>query len=192
MTSTSPRDRLQTRKQPDAYTSSWSLTARLGVIAFRASWLVLCRWTPKPCNGWRLVVLRLFGASIEGKPFVASSCTIRIPWLLALHDKACLAPYSEVYNLGPITLRARSTVTQYVYLCAGTHDLSKKHLPLVVGPIDVGEDAFIGAKALVLPGVVIGEGAVVGAGSVVTKDVAPWSIVAGNPAKVIGERTLQD
>lgn len=49
----------------------------------------------------------------------------------------------------------------------------------------VGQDAWIGAGAIVLPGITIGEGAVVGAGSVVTKDVAPFTVVAGNPAHII-------
>lgn len=56
------------------------------------------------------------------------------------------------------------------------------------GDVVIGERAWIGYGALVLPRVSIGEGAVVGAGSVVTKDVAPYAIVAGNPARVIGER----
>lgn len=52
----------------------------------------------------------------------------------------------------------------------------------------IGDDVFIFSNALVMPGVTIGEGAIVLAGSVVTKDVEPWSIVGGNPAKKIRER----
>lgn len=55
-------------------------------------------------------------------------------------------------------------------------------------PVTIHSDVWIGGRVIILPGVSIGEGAVVGAGSVVTKDVAPFSIVAGNPAKVIGTR----
>jgi maltose O-acetyltransferase len=56
------------------------------------------------------------------------------------------------------------------------------------GDVVIGDHAWIGFRAVVLPGVTIGEGAVVGAGAVVTKDVAPYTIVAGNPAKFIGDR----
>jgi acetyltransferase-like isoleucine patch superfamily enzyme len=52
-------------------------------------------------------------------------------------------------------------------------------------PIKIGNDAWIGAYSIILKGVTIGEGAVVGAGSVVTKDVAPYTVVGGNPAKFI-------
>lgn len=54
--------------------------------------------------------------------------------------------------------------------------------------VHIGDDVFIFSNALVMPGVTIGEGAIVLAGSVVTKDVEPWSIVGGNPAKKIRER----
>lgn len=52
-------------------------------------------------------------------------------------------------------------------------------------PIKIGAGAWIGSRAIILKGVTIGEGAIVGAGSVVTKDVAPYTVVAGNPAKFI-------
>jgi acetyltransferase-like isoleucine patch superfamily enzyme len=55
-------------------------------------------------------------------------------------------------------------------------------------PVVIGADVWVGARAIVLPGVTIGEGAVVGAGAVVTKDVDPYAIVAGVPARRIGER----
>lgn len=77
-------------------------------------------------------------------------------------------------------------------LCGGTHDFTTRRLPLVTGTIEIGADAFIGARAIILPGVKVGEGAVVGAGSVVRKDVEPWKIVAGNHAVVIGERRLEN
>jgi acetyltransferase-like isoleucine patch superfamily enzyme len=56
------------------------------------------------------------------------------------------------------------------------------------GEVIIGDRVWIGYRAIVLPGVTIGEGAVVGAGSVVTKDIAPYTIVAGNPARKIGDR----
>ena len=137
---------------------------------------------------WRLLLLRLFGAKIHGYPFISASAKIKRPWDLEIHDRACVSPGAEIYNLGGCILRARANVTQYAYLCGGTHDLSDPGLPLVVGMIDVGEDVFIGARAMVLPGITLGTGSVVGAGSVVTRDVAPWMIVAGNPARPIRAR----
>jgi maltose O-acetyltransferase len=58
------------------------------------------------------------------------------------------------------------------------------------GPVSIGDHAWIGFRAIVLPGVTIGEGAVVGAGAVVSRDVPPFMIVAGNPARPIGSRPV--
>ena len=60
-------------------------------------------------------------------------------------------------------------------------------LPYVIKPIKIKDNATLGMRAIIMPGVIIGEGAVVAAGAVVTKDVPPYTIVAGNPAKVIKE-----
>jgi putative colanic acid biosynthesis acetyltransferase WcaF len=177
--------------QKDAFTSPWARATRLKFLLWQAAYVLLFRPTPKPFYPWRVLLLRLFGAQVSGKPFVAASAIVRMPWQLVLEDRACLGARSEVYNLARVILRARCTVAQQAYLCAGTHDFSDPALPLVVGEIEIGEDAFVGARAFVLPGVVIGAGAVVGACSVVTKDVPPWAVVVGNPAKFLKNRIVQ-
>lgn len=68
------------------------------------------------------------------------------------------------------------------------HDPQSANFDLRGGEVVIGDRAWIGFRAVILPGVTIGEGAVVGSCAVVTKDVAPFTIVAGNPARVIGER----
>jgi putative colanic acid biosynthesis acetyltransferase WcaF len=181
---------LETLSQESAYTSPWPLRTRLRVALWAVVWRILFRPTPKFFNRWRLFLLRLFGGQISGKPFIDATASVKMPWNLTLEDRACLGSFSEVYNLAPIVLRARSTVAQQAYLCGGTHDLSRPTLPLVIGPIEIGEDAFVGARAFLLPGVSVGPGAVVGACAVVTKDVPPWAVVVGNPARVVGERSF--
>lgn len=61
-----------------------------------------------------------------------------------------------------------------------------------MAPVKIGNKAWIGARAIILKGVTVGEGAVVGAGSVVTKDVPDWTIVAGNPARIIRALTEEE
>ena len=63
-------------------------------------------------------------------------------------------------------------------------------MPLLKPPIQVGSYVWICADAFIGPGVSIGDGAIIGARGVAVKDVAPWEIVAGNPAKVIGKRVF--
>ncbi|MFA7235497.1 MAG: DapH/DapD/GlmU-related protein [Phycisphaeraceae bacterium] len=184
--------RMQTKEQQTRYSSPWSKWSRVKLLLWRMTWLLLFRPTLKPFKGWRNFLLRLFGAKITGRPFVSPSAIVYMPWHLTLEDHVCLGPGSEVYNLGHVTLRARCTVAQQVYLCAGTHDFSDPKLPLVVGTIEIGEEAFIGVRALVLPGVHIGARCVVGAGAVVTRDTPEGMICAGNPAKPIRKRQIND
>lgn len=191
MSGTSARLRLKNPEQAGRYVSPWPLPERLGMAAWIVVSALLFRTTPKQLNPWRLMLLRLFGAKISGRPFVAPSCIIKIPWLLTLEDRCALGPKSEVYNLGRVTLKARCVVSQYAYLCGGTHDLADPALPLLIGDIVIGEEAFIGAKALVLPGVTVGQGAVLGAAAVASKDLEPWTIYVGNPSRAIRERKLR-
>lgn len=77
----------------------------------------------------------------------------------------------------------------HVTIFTREHDVNSPDFAETGGPVTVGHHAWIASHAIVLPGVTIGEGAVVAAGSVVTKDVAPYAIVGGVPAKQIGERS---
>jgi putative colanic acid biosynthesis acetyltransferase WcaF len=157
----------------------------MAMLLWEYCWVAFCVWTPKPLNRWRLLWLRLFGARIHGTPFVHQRARIQIPWNLTLHDRCCLGDRANAYTLGEIEVGPRAVVAQEAYLCTGTHDLSHPNLPLQVARIVVCEDAFIGARAFVMPGVIVGKRAVVGACSVVTKTVADDEIVAGNPARHI-------
>ncbi|MEB3328595.1 MAG: acyltransferase [Candidatus Sericytochromatia bacterium] len=76
-----------------------------------------------------------------------------------------------------------------VMLLTADHDPQSPHFAGRTAPITIGDHAWLGARAMVLPGVTIGEGAVVAAGAVVTRDVAPYTIVGGVPARPIGVRT---
>jgi putative colanic acid biosynthesis acetyltransferase WcaF len=179
-----------THVQASAYASPWSLRERIGIMLWSGVWAIFCAWTPKPLNPWRLLVLRCFGAKISGIPFVHSRARIQIPWKLHLAHRACLGDRANAYTLGEISIGEGATIAQEAYLCTGTHDFSSPVLPLQTTPIFVGANAFIGVRAIVLPGISIGERAVVGAGAVVTKNVLPNVIVAGNPARPIGTRSL--
>ncbi|MBT5716776.1 MAG: hypothetical protein HOI70_07680 [Opitutae bacterium] len=157
---------------------------------WRLTWILLCAWTPKHLNPWRLLILRTFGAKVLGVPFVHQSVQIRIPWHLTLHHRACLGERVQVYSLGEIEVHQNATIAQEAYLCTGTHDFNNPAFQLITKKITIGENTFIGARAMILPGISVHKNAVVGAQSVVSKDVATNQIVAGNPAREVGKRTI--
>lgn len=177
--------------QASAYDSPWSIKHRLKLLAWEYIWILLCSWTPKPANHWRLFWLKLFGAKIYGIPFVHQRARIQMPWHLILHDHACLGDRANAYSLGIIEIHEHATVAQEAYLCTGSHMFSQPSMNLITSPIVIGAHSFIGARAFIMPGISVGEYAIVGACSVVTKNVDPWVIVGGNPIREISIRHLK-
>ena len=106
-----------------------------------------------------------------------------------MQHRACIGEHTNAYSLGKIEILEGATIAQEAYLCTGTHDFNDPSLQLLTEKIIIGKNSFIGARAMILPGVTIGDQAIVGAMSVVSKDVPDHQIVAGNPAQKIGERT---
>ncbi len=166
-----------------------STKERIGMMLWEYTWALLCSWTPKPANPWRLFWLNVFGAKLYGQPFVHQRARIFIPWNLILHDRACLGDRANVYSQGLIEIHEFAVVSQEAYICTGTHAFDQAAMNLITAPVSIGAHAFIGARAFIMPGVSIGEQAIVGSCSVVTRNVAPWKIVAGNPSREIGIRT---
>jgi putative colanic acid biosynthesis acetyltransferase WcaF len=153
--------------------SPWSLQMRCKLLAWEFCWFFFCKWTPKPANKWRLIVLRLFGATINGRPFVHQRARIQIPWNIALNDRSCIGDRTNLYSLDRITIGERSIIAQEAYLCTGTHSLSHPNKPLKTAPVSIGCDVFIGARAFIMPGVSIANSAVIGACEVIKRQPEP-------------------
>jgi putative colanic acid biosynthesis acetyltransferase WcaF len=149
-------------------------------------WSLFCSWTPKPLNPWRIFVLRFFGATIYGKPFVHQRARPLYPWNIELHHLSSIGDGAVLYALGKIVILSESTIAQEAYLCTGTHAFHLEKRNLTTAPITIGANAFVGARAFILPGITIGPGVIVGACSVVTKDL-PIGIYGGNPARLLNK-----
>jgi putative colanic acid biosynthesis acetyltransferase WcaF len=152
-------------------------------------WLFLL--SPRPCFGWRRFVLRCFGARIGAQVNTYPSTRVYFPWNLTVGDWSAIGEDVLIYNLGLVTMGEKVTISHRAHLCAGTHDYTQPDLPLLKPTIEIKNQAWVCADAFVGPGVVVGEGAVVGARAVAMKNVEPWKVVAGNPAREIKKRTLK-
>lgn len=182
---------LEVRVGPRECPSPHSLGNKLARAVWGVVWLLLFRPTPRLLHGWRVFLLRLFRAKIGQGAKVFPSVRIWAPWRLTMEEYSTLSPDVDCYCAAPVTIGAHATVSQEAFLCTATHDVSDPHMRLVTAPITVADQAWVCARAFVGPGVTVGQGAVVGAMAVVTKDVPPWTIVAGNPAREIKERVLR-
>jgi putative colanic acid biosynthesis acetyltransferase WcaF len=133
-------------------------------------------------------LLRLFGAQVGAQVHIHPSARIFLPWNLEIGDWSSVGFEAWLYNLGPMKIGERVTISQRAHLCGGTHKFREASMPLVRASITVCNEAWICADAFVGPGVTIGDRAVVGARAVVMRNVPPGKIVVGNPARETGER----
>ena len=143
-----------------------------------------------PFSSVLVALLRLFGSKIgtdvRVKPFV----NIKYPWKLTIGDYTWIGEGSIIENLAPVRLGNNVCLSQGCMLMTGNHNYKKTTFDLFVSPIVVEDGAWIGARAIVSPGVVIASHAIVTMGSVVTKDTEPYTIHQGNPAVKVGDRII--
>ena len=135
------------------------------------------------------MVLRLFGAKI-GESLIYRTATIYDPANLRIGDMSCIGPRVNLYCKDRIEIGDNTVMSQDSYLCTASHDVSSPIMALTTKPIRIGNGCWVAAYAKILPGVTIGDGGVVGCASVVTKDVSPWIVVGGNPARKLKDRKI--
>ena len=173
------------------YRNRLSLGNRLARLLWNMVQAVLFRSSPTPLFAWRGWLVRLFGGRIHKTARIYPTVRIWAPWNLTMAEGSTMADGVECYSVDHIEIGAEVTVSQRVTLCAGAHDLEDPGRRLVTTPIRLQPACWIFIEAFVGAGVVVGEGAVVAARAVVVKDVAPWTVVGGNPARMIKERHLR-
>lgn len=176
------------------YQNRHSLRSKLARALWNFAWLTLARWTPEHSglfNHWRILLLRLFGAKIGIHCTIKSSCEVWQPWNLIIGDYVALSEHVICYSVDKITIGNQATISREVFLCCASHDVTSPIMELTYSPITIGANAWVAGRVIILPGRNVGEGAVVAAGAVVVEDVAPWTIVGGNPARFISKRELK-
>ncbi len=156
-------------------------------------WFILARPIPRCLlNGWKLTLLRIFGAKVHKSSIVYSNARIYMPWKLEMKEYSILGSEVDCYNVDMIKIGAHVIVSQKSYLCSASHDFSERDMPLITAPIIIEDNAWIAADVFIGMGVTVGQGAVVGARASVFKDVEPWTVVGGNPARFIKNRAVID
>lgn len=143
----------------------------------------------------RWVFFKLLLGRLGAGSMIDYQTYFRYPWQIHIGNGVWINRGCQFYGAmvaanGRISIGDKTALGPGVRVLSATHDHGHLDLPDLALGVNIGPYVWIGAGATILPGVSIGEGAVVGAGSVVTKDVAPYSIVAGNPARYIKQRVI--
>ena len=181
---------IRLRTDPSGFVNPHTRANKVGRMLWSVVWRLFFRSTPPFAGKWRRFLLRTFNAQL-GRAWLHSNVEVWAPWRLEIGDDVYIDRQCQLYNASGIRIGNRVTISRGVFLCSSSHDYTITTFPLIGGRITVGDDCWIAADAFVGPGVTIGEGSVVGARSVVIRDVPPWTVVAGNPARIIRKRELR-
>ncbi len=149
---------------------------------------VIPSWNP--LGGVRVFLLRLFGAKIGKDLVIKNHVTIKFPWKLTVGDNVWLGENCWIDNLDNVVLGNNVCISQGALLITGNHDYTKPDFPYRNAPITVEDGAWVGAKAVVAPGVTIASHSILSLGTVITKDTEPYCIYQGNPGVKIKERRI--
>jgi putative colanic acid biosynthesis acetyltransferase WcaF len=154
-------------------------------------WLVqgsIFRYSPQFLYGWRIFLLRFFGAKIGNKVLIRPTVKITYPWKLQIGNYSWIGDDVVLYCLGEIKIGENVVISQKSYLCAASHNYKKPEFDIFSKRIIIEDESWIATDVYIHPGVTIGKGAVVGARSSVFTDLPPAKICFGSPAKPIKDR----
>lgn len=143
-----------------------------------------------PGSFHRRLLLRLFGARIGTGVVIKPGVRVKFPWRLEVGAHSWIGEGVWIDNLAEVKIGTHCCLSQEAYICTGSHDWSKTTFDLMTAPIIIGEGAWIAARAVVAPGVVVGEGAVLGLASLASKSLDAWGIYRGVPASLERYRTV--
>lgn len=141
-----------------------------------------------PSNRLRCLLWRAFGVRIGHRTSVHRNCRFYRPSQVQIGAHCVILRGVLLDGRMGMAIGENVNISEDVFIFSLHHDMGSSDFAPSGGPITIGDHVFVGARAIILPGVEIGRGAVVAAGAVVTKDVAPLSIVGGVPAREIGTR----
>lgn len=145
-----------------------------------------------PFSGFKIFLLRLFGAKIGKGCCVKPNVNIKYPWNLTVGNHTWIGEYAWIDNLTKVTIGNNCCISQGGYLLTGNHDYRGPKFELIVRPVTMEDGSWVGAKAIVCPGVTLRSHAILAVGSVATSSLDEWSIYQGNPAVKVRERVTKN
>jgi len=145
-----------------------------------------------PFNGVKTSLLRLFGAKVGKGVMIKPNVNIKYPWLLSIGDYSWIGEGVWIDNLTNVHIGNNVCLSQGCMLLTGNHNYKKSTFDLMVEEIVLEDGVWIGAKAIVCPGVSCKSHSILSVGSVATKILEPYFIYQGNPAQKSRMRNIKN
>lgn len=144
----------------------WYFTS---AIIFETKWF--------PFSSIKVRMLKIFGCTIARDVYLKPCVRIKYPWKLKIGKSSTIGEDVWIDNTEFVEVGAETCISQSVYICTGNHDYRSTSLPYFGNGIVIGANCWICARAVILPGAVIGDGCVVGIGVHVSGDISQYSVV---------------
>ncbi len=158
----------------------WFITNRLFINTY----------FPIPVSIKRMVLI-LFGAKIGRRVLLKPKINIKYPWFLEVQNDVWIGENVWIDNLAPVHIGSNVCISQGAMLLCGNHNYKKSTFDLMLGEIVLEDGVWIGAQAIVCPGVTCKSHSILTVGSVATKDLEAYSIYQGNPAVKVKSRIIE-
>ena len=146
---------------------------------------ILCNIPSKRYRSWKL---KRKGMKMGGDVRFYAGFHIREPWNITIGAGSSIGPKVLLDGRCGLTIGKSVVIAYEAIIWTLNHDYNDLRFSGKGAPVKIEDFAWICSRSIILPGVTIGEGAVVASGAIVTRDVAPYTIVGGIPAREIGKR----
>lgn len=155
----------------------------VNLLFFKNAWF--------PFIGPKRIILRFFGAQIGKGLIIKPAVNIKYPWNLKIGQHVWIGEGVWIDNLGKVSIEDHACLSQGAMLLCGNHDYKKSSFDLIVQDIHIQEGAWVGAQAIICPGVILASHSVVTVKSVAVKSTTAYGIYQGNPAIKVKEREIE-
>lgn len=174
------------------YNNKWfNPGSRFKIFIWYFTNLFIIRNKFNPSSKVKKYFLRRFGASIGRGVVIKPGVNIKYPWLLSIGNYSWIGEDVWIDNLAEVNIGCNCCVSQGAMLLCGNHNFKKSSFDLIIKPIILEDGVWIGAQSTVCPGVTAKSHSILTVGSIITKNMDPYTIYQGNPAKAIKNRNIE-
>lgn len=145
-----------------------------------------------PCHCFRRFFYRLAGIKIGKGSVIHTKARFYDPKNISIGEDTIIGEGVVLDGRDLLKIGNHVDIASEVMIYNSQHDVNEENFTATNAPVKIEDYVFIGPRVIILAGMTVSRGAVVGAGAVVTKDIPPYAIVGGVPAKIIGERRNKD